>query len=125
MVDAPAAELTTEKFVNIARELASILAEPGHGYEPPVGHAISCNVTTGDALKAAQPPFGGIYGVGKAAMHPPSMVVLGAASSLIERNVVLVGKGIVFDTGGLQIKSKEGMPGGASRGLVADRLLQG
>ena len=77
--------------------------------------------------------------------------MLGARSSLIDRNVVLqspakhspaqpcavglsvgwqvlVGKGIVYDTGGLSIKSKEGMPGmktdmgGAAAVLQAPRL---
>jgi len=111
MVDAPASELTTTRFVSIAREVASTLCETTDDYSPPVGHAISCEVTTGDALMQHQPPFGGLYGVGKASACPPSFVVLGAKSSLIDRNVVLVGKGIVYDTGGLSIKSKDGMPG--------------
>ena len=55
--------------------------------------------------------FGGIFGVGQAAVHPPSMVVLGAKSQHTKKTVVMVGKGIEYDAGGLSIKSKEGMPG--------------
>lgn len=60
--------------------------------------------------------FGGIVGVGAAAARDgrePALVHLvhrgtcGANS----RSTALVGKGITFDTGGLQIKGKSGMPG--------------
>lgn len=109
MVDAPASELTTTMCVAIARDVASKLLESTATYSPPAGHAISCEVTTGEALRKGG--FGGIYGVGQAATHPPSMVVLGAKSTHCTKTVVMVGKGIVYDTGGLSIKTKEGMPG--------------
>lgn len=50
-------------------------------------------------------------GVGKAAEHPPALVVLSlnASSKVDEKHsVVWVGKGIVYDTGGLSIKTKTG-----------------
>ncbi|XP_025115024.1 probable aminopeptidase NPEPL1 [Pomacea canaliculata] len=55
--------------------------------------------------------FGGIYGVGKAAVHQPALVVLSHKPQGAIRNIAWVGKGIVYDTGGLCIKSKTGMCG--------------
>ena len=48
--------------------------------------------------------MGGIYGVGKAAAAPPRLIVLSYDASLETPSTCLVGKGIVFDTGGLSIK---------------------
>ena len=48
--------------------------------------------------------FGGIYGVGKAAAHPPALVVLSHKPPDSNRAIAWVGKGIVYDTGGLSIK---------------------
>ena len=48
----------------------------------------------------------GIYGVGKAAVHQPALVVLSHTPSGAEETVSWVGKGIVYDTGGLSIKGK-------------------
>lgn len=50
--------------------------------------------------------FGGIYGVGKAAVHPPALVVLSHLPPGATESIAWVGKGIVFDTGGLSIKTK-------------------
>ena len=48
----------------------------------------------------------GIYGVGKAAEHLPALVVLSHTPSGAKETVCWVGKGIVYDTGGLSIKGK-------------------
>lgn len=71
--------------------------------------------------------FGGIYGVGKAAANPPALAVLSHTPQVFvellfavlflkqsndifkqgaTRTVAWVGKGIVYDTGGLSIKGK-------------------
>ena len=55
--------------------------------------------------------FGGIYNVGKAAVVPPKLVVLSHLTSKARRTIAWVGKGIVYDTGGLCIKSRTGMCG--------------
>merc|ERR1712165_102777 len=55
--------------------------------------------------------FGGIYGVGKAAIHAPALVVLSHTPKDAQKTVAWVGKGIVYDTGGLSIKGKTQMPG--------------
>ena len=48
--------------------------------------------------------FGGLYGVGKAAIHQPALVVLSHTPEGATETVAWVGKGIVYDTGGLSIK---------------------
>lgn len=57
--------------------------------------------------------FGGIWGVGKAASHLPALVILSHVPSGSDDNksVCLVGKGIVYDTGGLSLKIPPGMAG--------------
>ena len=57
----------------------------------------------GEELK----PYGGLYAVGKAAVCPPRLILLEYDGGGDE-TVALVGKGIVYDTGGLSLKSKEG-----------------
>lgn len=59
--------------------------------------------------------FGGLYGIGKASEHPPALVVLShfpEGTTAETPSVCLVGKGIVYDTGGLSIKTPtSGMAG--------------
>lgn len=54
--------------------------------------------------------FGGIWGVGKAAENLPALVVLSYKPTGASKTIAMVGKGIVYDTGGLSIKSSAGMP---------------
>jgi probable aminopeptidase NPEPL1 len=58
--------------------------------------------------------YGGIYGVGKAATCPPRLVIMeytpGTAAP-DSKTICLVGKAIVYDTGGLALKPREGMAG--------------
>uniref|UniRef100_A0A8C2B4U5 Aminopeptidase like 1 n=1 Tax=Cyprinus carpio TaxID=7962 RepID=A0A8C2B4U5_CYPCA len=76
-----------------------------------VGNELSITPTIirGEELK--QKGFGGIYGVGKAAQHPPALAVLSHTPSGATQTIAWVGKGIVYDTGGLSIKGKTTMPG--------------
>jgi leucyl aminopeptidase len=56
--------------------------------------------------------FGGLLGVGRASPHQPALVSLEytpASASRRGPHVVLVGKGITFDTGGLSLKPAEAM----------------
>ena len=52
------------------------------------------------------PICSGLYGVGKAAENPPALVVLSHTPASATRTIAWVGKGIVYDTGGLCIKAK-------------------
>lgn len=53
--------------------------------------------------------FGGLYNVGKAAINSPKLVVLSNIKEASKKTFAWVGKGIVYDTGGLCIKSRTGM----------------
>jgi probable aminopeptidase NPEPL1 len=96
LFDAPADTLHTDAFV-----------EEAHAVAAAVGAEIT--VTQGAALD--EQGFGGLWGVGKAAERPPALVVLRWKPEGASRSVAWVGKGIVYDTGGLSIKTKAGMPG--------------
>ncbi|HET6531017.1 MAG TPA: leucyl aminopeptidase family protein [Actinoplanes sp.] len=53
--------------------------------------------------------FGGLLAVGGGSATPPRFVELSWSPVGAERHVVLVGKGITFDTGGISIKTRDGM----------------
>lgn len=44
--------------------------------------------------------------MGKAAVHPPALAVLSHTPIGATQTIAWIGKGIVYDTGGLSIKSK-------------------
>ncbi|GFO19629.1 metalloprotease, partial [Plakobranchus ocellatus] len=91
IVDSPCSEMNVHHFVQEAEEVARELN-------------VSINVISGEDLKTKG--MGGIYGVGKAAVSPPAMVILSHLVPNSIENIAWVGKGIVFDTGGLCIKTK-------------------
>ena len=93
IVDTPCNEMNTDAFVEEARRVASEL-----GIVP--------TIIRGEELR--ERGFGGIYGVGKAAAHPPALVVLSHKPPASNRAIAWVGKGIVYDTGGLSIKVGHG-----------------
>jgi leucyl aminopeptidase len=53
--------------------------------------------------------FGGLIGVGMGSPRPPRLIELRYRPDGARRHVVLVGKGITFDSGGLSIKPNDGM----------------
>ncbi|MFI6456482.1 leucyl aminopeptidase family protein [Streptosporangium amethystogenes] len=53
--------------------------------------------------------FGGILAVGKGSVNPPRLIQLSYRPEGATRHVVLVGKGITYDTGGLSLKPTAGM----------------
>ncbi|MDA2808421.1 leucyl aminopeptidase [Nocardiopsis suaedae] len=53
--------------------------------------------------------FGAILGVGQGSSRPPRMVRIDYAPEGADRHVVLVGKGVTFDTGGLSLKPNDNM----------------
>ena len=70
---------------------------------------LSCEIW--DDARLAKQGFGGIIGVGQGSATPPRLIRLDYTPSRGRRapRVVLVGKGITFDSGGLSIKPAEGM----------------
>jgi leucyl aminopeptidase len=73
---------------------------------------LTCRVR--DQKDLAAEGFGGLLAVGAAAARPPRLVELGHVPSQAtgnETHVVLIGKGITFDSGGLSLKPREAMIG--------------
>ncbi|DBA01937.1 TPA: hypothetical protein N0F65_006670 [Lagenidium giganteum] len=111
LVDAPPNEFHTDAFVAEAHRVAKR-----------TGSKIT--VIRGEELR--DQGFGGIYGVGKASSHPPALVVIShypAGADVNTKGVAMVGKGIVYDTGGLSIKISGFMVGmkrdmGGAAGLL-------
>eukprot|EP00977_Amphora_coffeiformis_P024933 scaffold17681_cov155-Amphora_coffeaeformis.AAC.4 len=109
LVDMTPEELTTDAYAQECRLLAEELGVP-------------MREIVGEELK--EKGYGGIYGVGKAATCPPRLIIMEYnPPDTPTENVALVGKGIVYDTGGLSLKPKTGMCGmkgdmGGSAGLL-------
>ncbi|WP_374456189.1 M17 family metallopeptidase [Nocardioides sp.] len=77
-----------------------------------VGEAAGLAVTVWDEEQLRAEGFGGLLAVGGASANPPRLVRMdytprGATKKM--PTIVLVGKGITFDTGGLDIKPSESM----------------
>jgi leucyl aminopeptidase len=68
---------------------------------------LTARIWTPDELAAAG--FGGITAVGSGSARPPRLIELRYAPVGANRHVVLVGKGITFDSGGLSLKPNDGM----------------
>lgn len=97
ITDTPCNEMHTDQFIEEIKTVGNSL-----GLKSPL-------VIQGEELR--EKGFGGIYGVGKAAVHKPALVVLSHTPEGATKTIAWVGKGIVYDTGGLSIKGKTAMPG--------------
>ncbi|MES2034196.1 MAG: leucyl aminopeptidase family protein [Pseudomonadota bacterium] len=115
MVNTPANDMGPLQIETIAREIAE-------------QHGASIAVVTGDDLLTQGYPA--VHAVGRAAdpSRSPRMIEIswGEAGAPL---VAIVGKGVVFDTGGLDIKPSAGMRnmkkdmGGAAHALALGRML--
>ncbi len=74
-----------------------------------LGRAASLDVTVLGPKELAAQGFGAVLAVGAGSVSPPHVVVLRYVPPASSRHVVLVGKGITFDTGGISIKPRESM----------------
>lgn len=117
MVDTPAADMGPLQIETIAREIAE-------------ESRATITVTTGEALLEANYPA--VHAVGRAAVphRAPRLIEIGWNLDRTERPLVaLVGKGVVFDTGGLDLKPAAGMRnmkkdmGGSAHALALGRLV--
>jgi leucyl aminopeptidase len=81
----------------LATEAASVAAE----------HGLSSRIWREAEL--ARGGFGGLLGVGAGSAHPPRLIELSYRPAQAGRHVVLIGKGITFDSGGLSLKPTDGM----------------
>ena len=75
------------------------------------GAEAGLQVRVRDERELAAEGFGGLVGVGQGSVRPPRFVELAyrPRGSARRAHVVLVGKGIVFDSGGISIKPAAGM----------------
>lgn len=96
IVDTPCNEMNVNHFVEEIRRICK---------------EINLNATVISGEELNERGFGGIYGVGKAASVPPALAVVSYQPAGATETVAWVGKGIVYDTGGLSIKGKTAMPG--------------
>jgi leucyl aminopeptidase len=71
------------------------------------GKGVKVEVLEGAALTRER--LGGVLGVGQGSDNPPRMVKMTYAPAGARGTVALVGKGVVFDSGGLSIKPAGGM----------------
>ena len=62
-----------------------------------------------DEAELAAAGFGGILAVGAGSVHPPRLIELSYQPDGARDHVVLIGKGITFDSGGLSLKPNEAM----------------
>ena len=117
MVDTPAQDMGPLQLETIAREIAE-------------GHGASLKATTGDKLLEDNYPA--VHTVGRAAVPERAPRVLEINWKLDQTElplIALVGKGVVFDTGGLNLKGGAGMRnmkkdmGGSAHALALGRLI--
>jgi len=104
----------TARAVRLARDLTNT---PSLGKSPAwladraaeVGLAADVQVKVRDEKALVAEKFGGITAVGAGSTRPPRLIELSWRPKGARTHVVLVGKGITFDSGGLSIKPADGM----------------
>ncbi|HBK47113.1 MAG TPA: leucyl aminopeptidase, partial [Xanthomonadaceae bacterium] len=112
-VNTPTEDMGPEQLEAAARELAQ-------------AHGARVEVTAGDALLAVNFPT--IHAVGRASHRAPRLIELNWGEAA-HPHVTLVGKGVCFDTGGLDLKPADGMRnmkkdmGGAAHALALAGLV--
>lgn len=94
LINEPAGSKKPEVLAGIATDMA---AEAG------------IDITVYDRDQIEQEGFGGLLAVSLGATNPPRLVVLNYHPDGATSTLALIGKGIVFDSGGLSIKPASGM----------------
>ncbi len=113
LINTPAGDMMPPQLAAIAETLAGRFAA-------------TCDSVIGDALLAQG--FPAIHAVGRASAHPPRLIRLAWGREDAPR-VAVVGKGVCFDSGGLDIKPASGMRlmkkdmGGAAHALALAQLV--
>jgi leucyl aminopeptidase len=113
LVNTPAEDMGPEQLSDVAREQAELF---GAEFDEWVG----------DELLAQN--FPAIHIVGRAAARPPRLLEINWGNPKHPR-IAIVGKGVCFDTGGLDLKTADGMRlmkkdmGGAAHAIALARLI--
>jgi leucyl aminopeptidase len=95
LVNEPPGEVTPTRLAEVATGLASSL------------NGLTCSVLDGPAIERER--LGGLLGVSLGSDQPPRFIRLAYEPARARSTVVLVGKGITFDSGGLSLKTAGGM----------------
>lgn len=93
-VNTPAADLYPESFAQQAKHYAEAAG-------------VVCEIL--DEKELAAGGYGGLAAVGRGSVNPPRLVKLSYRPQKATKHLALVGKGITFDTGGLNLKTAPGM----------------
>ena len=112
--DAVAAARTVAGAVALARDLTntpSARKTPAWLADQAVAVAAGAGLTARvwDADELAAQGFGGLIAVGSGSASPPRLIELGYTPAGAQQHIVLAGKGITFDSGGLSLKPADGM----------------
>jgi len=91
----PANDLTPEAFATAAKEMAE--------------DAPKLRVTIFGMKELQKEKMGGILGVSQGSVEEPRVIVIEHRPKKPKKSVVLVGKGVTFDSGGISIKPAAGM----------------
>jgi leucyl aminopeptidase len=96
LVNEPGGSLTPQSFVAKAKKAAG---------------AAGIKVTVWNEARIRKEKLGGLLAVNKGSAHPPQFLTLSykPAKGTAKAHVALVGKGVTFDSGGLSIKTSQGM----------------
>lgn len=107
--------VNTARSVAVARDLSNT---PGNDKSPlwlaqrasTLAAESGLRVTVFDAARLRREGFGGLLAVGAASSNPPCLVTIDHRGESGAPHVVLIGKGITFDSGGLSLKPWDSMP---------------
>jgi leucyl aminopeptidase len=91
----PANDLTPENFASAAKEMAESVS--------------GLRVTILGMKELLKDNMGGILGVSKGSAEEPRMIVIEHRPKKPKKSVVLVGKGVTFDSGGISLKPSKDM----------------
>jgi leucyl aminopeptidase len=94
LTNEPPSNLTPEVLVSKAREIADV-------------GGLECTVL--DETELERRGFGGLLGVGRGSVQAPRLIQLRYAPDGAITKVVLIGKGVTFDSGGLSLKDPKNM----------------
>jgi len=101
------AVVTAREWVNIPANLLYPASFADEAETLAKGTRLSCEVL--DEGELAAQGYGGLMAVGGGSARPPRLVRLTYRPRGAKTHVALVGKGITFDTGGLNLKPADGM----------------
>ncbi len=100
--------------VNAARDMAN---EPGNGWTPvhfaryakklARNHQLKCRVL--DKKEMIELGMGGLVAVNQGSKEPPKLIILEYRPEAKSDTILLVGKGLTFDSGGISLKPASGM----------------